>query len=741
MPQTGRLGWLLLAVLLAPGFGRPVRGEIILTPGDLQRGLVTTYRDAARPTPAEVVCLEPTVALALKADEAPHPRLRTDGGSAAWRGYLDVRQAGAYRFSVRLRGRFRLKIGGKEVLAAESADRATLGEGPAVQLEAGVQPLVAEFTRLPGAARVELFWQAKHFRREPLPHDHVGHLPSQAGRRLAADTLVEHGRFLAEEAACAACHPPGDGAMARRLVTRTAPDLSQVGRRLHPGWIERWLADPHQLRPGAAMPMLFPAGEAGRAERHAVASYLASLGGPVQGSTQPANSEEAAARRTRGRRLFDRVGCVACHGPADGLAARGKDHEKPAFVFLRPPRVFPLLGLGSKTTPEQLAAYLGNPLAIDPSGRMPHLLLQADEALDLAHFLCRSRVDGLQPELPKEPSREQMLAAFRRVDDRADELEAFQRLPARQRWLDLGMRLVIDRGCNNCHTIAPDDKPFASVKADGLEDVAQPARQQAGCLAEAREKRGRAPDFGFTKEEREALRAFLREGLTGAGSPAPTHAARRDLQRFNCLACHSRDGEGGLPANVIEQLLRAENADHAEAVTPPPLTGVGHRLRTPWLRQVLVEAGRARPWMGLRMPQFGADNIGSLPEKLATVEGAEPDETIHQAPGDAVFLEAGRRLVGKDGFGCLSCHDLASKSGSGARGPDLALMNQRVRYDWYRRWLEQPQRMQPGTRMPTVFAGGKSLLDTVLDGKVDAQAEAIWAYLADSHKPKGPGRR
>ena len=62
-------------------------------------------------------------------------------------------------------------------------------------------------------------------------------------------------------------------------------------------------------------------------------------------------------------------------------------------------------------------------------------------------------------------------------------------------------------------------------------------------------------------------------------------------------------------------------------------------------------------------------------------------------------------------------------------------MNQRVRYDWYRRWLEQPQRMQPGTRMPTVFTDGKSLLDKVLDGDADAQAEAMWAYLSLGPEP------
>jgi hypothetical protein len=57
-------------------------------------------------------------------------------------------------------------------------------------------------------------------------------------------------------------------------------------------------------------------------------------------------------------------------------------------------------------------------------------------------------------------------------------------------------------------------------------------------------------------------------------------------------------------------------------------------------------------------------------------------------------------------------------------------MDQRVRHEWYRRWLEQPQRLQPGTRMPMVFPDGRSTLPDVLHGDADAQADAMWAYLS-----------
>jgi mono/diheme cytochrome c family protein len=699
-------------------------------------GLVATYRDAGKP-PAEVTRLEPTLALALGSGEAPHPRLAAEGGTVHWEGTLNVLRAGSYRFQAVVRGRFRLALDGKEVLSIEGREAPPVTqESGEVRLEGGAHPLRADFTRLPGTALLEVWWQSPFFHREPIPYDVLGHLPSQVTPRLEADAQAEHGRLLAEERNCTSCHRPEDSdRMAKGLLKRQGPDLSQVGRRIHPGWIYRWLEAPEKIRPGAAMPRLFGDDDAGRVERYAVARYLALLGGPVP-ADRKREPNEVRDHRTRGRALFTSTGCVACHQDPKKDA---KEATGPSFYGLGPVAQirasYPLSGLASKTTADQLTAYLGNPLAIDPSGRMPDMKLQGQQAEDLAHYLCASEDAGIGRELPAPPKPGEVLAAFKRVDGRADELKAFQRQPADAQLRDLGKRLVIDRGCNNCHTIAPGGKPFASVLARASFDVLKkPDRQEAGCLAASADRRGQAPWFAFGERDRKALRRFLSEGTRGAGSPAPAYAARVAFTRFNCLACHTRDGEGGLTPELVEEQRRYEKAENAEAVSPPPLTGVGHKLRTPWLRQVLTGAGRARPWMALRMPQFGDAQVGRLPEALAALDGAEPDSAVHKVPLTAAKIEAGRHLVGKSGFGCISCHDLARIPNTGTRGPDLAFMDQRVRYEWYRRWLEQAQRLQPGTRMPTVFGDGKSPLGGLLGGSADAQAEAMWAYLS-----LGPG--
>jgi cytochrome c551/c552/cytochrome c553 len=707
MPTFRRVAGAVVVLLTLASPRQSKATDAAPEPQDLHRGLVTVFTDKAAP-PVEIVQLEPTIALSLQANEAAHPRLRPDGGTVVWKGYINVIRSGAYHFQANLRGKFRMTVGGKEVLSGDVPDeKPRLKEGADLRFDAGVVPLVAEYTRPVGVARVEVFWQGPGFRLEPLPFDVLGRLPAQATPQLEHDARLEQGRFLAEQYACVRCHrPAATDRMAAGLTNTQGPDLSQIGARDNAGWIERWLASPHALRPGAIMPMMFAADDAGKTERYAVAHYLASLGDPVRDRARPLNEKERTDSVHRGQALYNSLGCTACHSAAD---AKTTKTSQTSFIVSEVSH-FPLIGLGSKTTPEKLAAYLQDPLAHDPSGRMPRMLLQQNEALDLAHFLCQSKVEGLSPTLPEAPP------------------------PKSEDWNTVGKRLIVAKGCANCHAIKPGGKEAGAPLFTALDDLKKPDKAALGCLADDAAQRGKAPDFGFAAANRDALRLFLVEGLTGAGSPAPAHAARETIRRLNCLACHNRDGEGGLSVEIVEQLRKFQNAESAEAVLPPSLTGVGHKLRTPWMKQVLLNAGRARPWMSLRMPQFSDANVGALPQEVAALEGTLPDEEVHKTALTATKIEAGRTLIGKSAFGCISCHDLAGIPNTGTRGPDLAGMNQRVRYDWYLRWLEQPQRMQPGTRMPQVFTDGKSLLASVLNGDATAQADAMWGYLS-----LGPG--
>ncbi|HEV3204440.1 MAG TPA: hypothetical protein VGY77_08660, partial [Gemmataceae bacterium] len=406
----------IFVVLIGTGIGPVVGAEPAIEAEDLRSGLVATYRDTETSIPAEVTQLDPIMALSLKANETPHPRLAAGGGKYRWEGYLYLIRPGAYRFRAQLQGKFQLRIDGREVFAAEVKDSVpVLKESPEIKFESGVHSLKAEFTRLAGPARLELFWKSSFFGWEPMGHEPLGHLPKKVPTGLSVDQSIERGRFLAEEFNCAKCHQPKDkDNLARGLQFRPGPDLSRVGERVHPGWIFRWLEAPDQVRPGALMPRMFSDDETGRVERYVVAKYLESLGGPVPLGKPPGRNEIKAAEN-RGQKLFTRLGCVACH--ATEQRQEQTEARPRSFYTLANPDgqglVIPLTGLGSKTTPEKLAKYLENPLAVDPSGRMPHMLLQNKEAHDLAWYLCQSKDLKLEKDLIGAPEKKQLVEIFR----------------------------------------------------------------------------------------------------------------------------------------------------------------------------------------------------------------------------------------------------------------------------------------------------------------------------------------
>ena len=743
LPMTHRVLPAALALLVLAPTTRAV------DPSDLKPGLVAFYLEPHKgPPPPGVSRVEPTVALTLNSGEAPHPRLK-GLMSAKWSGYINIVRPGKYTFAANVQGGvLTVRVGGKEAITVTSGDKdATSKTGAELTLEGGVLPFEATFASPGGVVRVELLWEGPGFRREPVPHQFFGHLPTERPATFAKDVQLELGRFKFEELACVRCHKPVAGdAMGKGLVDRPAPNLTEVAKRSYAGWIDAWLADPAKLRPHTAMPKMFSDNKTGQAERYAVVQYLVSLAGrPLPRAKAPTVSNDYRQSMERGRVLFSVTGCAACHAdPLPKKAARNDEDEKPETkpedsiyslgTAAGPAAKYNLGALGSKYRPDTLAAYLQDPLKVNPSGRMPHMALNGQEAQDIARYLSRVTDETIVTEPPGSAGMRPSLIADT-VNEGAGakpaEAEAFKKLSADLQWIDLGRKLIVSRGCINCHAVEPAGKTLtATAKFPSLSDIRKAGH---GCLS-PKSDAANVPAYKLDVTETAAIAAFLKDGLTGAGTPAPTHAARLTLRRFNCLNCHNKDGEGGISVELSDQMRLLEKAENADDVRPPLLTGIGHKSRTSWLRSVLTQAGRARPWMQLRMPQYGEKNVGTLPESLAALEGTTADDAVRKLPFSGEKIASGRAIIGKGGLGCISCHDIAGIPNTGTRGPDLATINQRVRYDWYERWLHQPLRMAPGTRMPQAFIDGKSTLATVLKGDPTAQAEAMWTYLS-----LGPG--
>ena len=180
------------------------------------------------------------------------------------------------------------------------------------------------------------------------------------------------GLVLLEELNCVSCHSTDASFHGRSKV---APRLSDVGARIHPEFLEGFLFDPHETKPGTTMPdvMVAMGEEEKRKTAQELVHFLLSL---TRNSFSVQAPDSVAAER--GEQLFHSRGCVACHSPRD---PEGKELLKDTSA--------PLGALHQKYSVASLADFLQNPLKVRPSGRMPNMQLQGKEAEQIAHYLLR----------------------------------------------------------------------------------------------------------------------------------------------------------------------------------------------------------------------------------------------------------------------------------------------------------------------------------------------------------------
>lgn len=217
-----------------------------------------------------------------------------------------------------------------------------------------------------------------------------------------SDVLASWGRDLLGGYGCVGCHS-APIRVRERLGEPDAPRLDDVGRRIAPDHLRRFLLDPQLEKVGARMPDLL--GKLSPDLRgqtvEALVHYLVSLGGPIDDRPFEVSLQDL----EPGRELFHSVGCVACHEPQEAAT----DLEFPYWEFEletasgEPRQVFEaarrlrgfdsvaLRGLARKTSVNALTELLLDPLAVWPSGIMPDMDLNRGEARDIALYLLREQ--------------------------------------------------------------------------------------------------------------------------------------------------------------------------------------------------------------------------------------------------------------------------------------------------------------------------------------------------------------
>jgi hypothetical protein len=81
----------------------------------------------------------------------------------------------------------------------------------------------------------------------------------------------------------------------------------------------------------------------------------------------------------------------------------------------------------------------------------------------------------------------------------------------------------------------------------------------------------------------------------------------------------------------------------------------------------------------------------------------------------------------------VQCHNVGSRQATAvfeAPGNDLARVKERLRQEYFLRWVLHPLRIDPESKMPRFSDDeGRTPLTNILEGNAIDQFDAIWQYL------------
>jgi cytochrome c2 len=450
----------------------------------------------------------------------------------------------------------------------------------------------------------------------------------------------------------------------------------------------------------------------------------------------------------KGKETFESVGCLACHvTEKDSTARRSEASEERDYA----PNLW---NVADKARPEWIYSWVKNPKALWPETKMPDLRLGDAEAANVTAYLMTLKSDQAYP-APKYGKGEQ------------------QKLAAE------GKELIGKYGCFGCHSI----KGFENAQKIGTEltehgrkgvelldfgDVQyfteDPKHHQtyANWVWEKlhvprifgyERVETRMPQFDFTDEEALSILAFLK-GQTGETPPPeyragmdPLHAAVFKGERLvfwnGCRNCHVVEGRGG----GIRDLFNDDNQSFA----PPIITGEGWRVQPHWLFGFLKGPVPLRPWLEVRMPTFhfsDADATDVVHYFAAAANKPFPYLTAEAKALPPAQAKEATALMAE--LKCLSCHvvgKLAPNQDPASAAPNFQLAKSRLRPDWIVAWLQNPNALQEGTRMPSFWDFSDSSHPTTnyksFGGDAKAQIEALRDLLMHLGEPgyAAPGAR
>lgn len=185
---------------------------------------------------------------------------------------------------------------------------------------------------------------------------------------------------------------------------------------------------------------------------------------------------------------------------------------------------------------------------------------------------------------------------------------------------------------------------------------------------------------------------LLFQGNVGAGTlEGRPEVGAKLFDASNCRNCHS--------------------INHQGSEVGPDLTQVGVRRSRDWLVEFVAAPQQKFPYT--LMPQFpwkDKQQVADVVAYLLTLKKPVDRKGIMSDGGPEI--EIGKALV--EAFDCRACHII--RNGGRSRYPNLTHVGSKIYREWEQEWLMDPQKIKPGTFMPTF-------------GFTKKEASAIAAYL------------
>ena len=611
----------------------------------------------------------------------------------------------------------------------------------------------------------EYGWKKNHHWLRPMLPSHYSEaglfkFHSNKPEVKGADKLTL-GLKLIDKNGCNGCHLIDKYPQTRKW----GPPLDKVNQKVNKEWTRKWIKDPQSFRFNTSMPNFFGQDNnndpesirRNNAEIYAITEYL--FKDVAEDKNIDTKRGIYVGNSDNGEKLYNNLGCKGCHAikesPSDEYvhpkteydiysSDHGYESEDASLYELSKQQGPNLIGLGSKTSAEWVFRWIKNPKEYHPETVMPSLRLTDSEAEDITAYLLSFTNETFEELQDIEYDKEEIenitrgwltkSFSYEESEDKLDSMSDDEKI------MYVADKSIRYYGCFACHTIPGYEdakpigaelsnhgsKPLGKFDFGHIHDIehanyawfeqklANPRIFDRGKIVQTEDK-SRMPNFYLKPDEIEAivtaLLSFTDDVIEESLLPSDPMLTSQVLEghqlisQYNCRGCHLIDGEGG---QIVDAIGAAEFA-------PPNLNTQGSKVHPDWLFKFLQSPSIIRPNLEVRMPSFNLSDSdwNSIIETFQYYDknfiSYESDFIVDDK---SVHYSAGSKLheIGA----CNNCHFYGTEFPLGEPetwAPNLALTKSRLRPEWVISWLDNPQAIMPGTKMPAPYMPDSTLLN------------------------------